>query len=45
MTGYAATTLSCAYETCFQELGQSEGTYYHGVQRYETLINDIATST
>ena len=46
MTGYAATTLSCAYETCFQEVGQGqdEGTYYHGVQRYETIINDIATS-
>ena len=44
MTGYVATTLSCAYETCLQEATQSEGTYYHGVQRYETLINDIATS-
>ena len=46
MTGYSATTLSCAYETCFQETGegQDEGTYYHGVQRYETLINDITTS-
>ena len=38
MNGSAAITLRLAYETCLQEDNQPEGTVFHGVQRYETLI-------